>query len=360
MKLDRENYGIFIIDYFDGNLSEAEKEKLLLFLDDNIDLKKEFKDFGKVTLSKPVITFPEKEKLKIPIIKATQLINKDNYESFFILFHDGELKEDEAKELVQFLDQNPHLSGELELFGKILLEKNTKVVFPNKVTLKHRKPVTLQIAFAVAMAAMFLMYFGFKFLLPGESNIPAAKQNYRMAALEILPAMTLSMTVTPTEALRIKSQPQHLIPEATPVIAPKQAPMEMLASLDAPVHFDNLKSTNTLLYASRAVTKKAPEQSHPVVVEETHNSLLASAFTRPIDRIAGYLALRKREKMNNETHDKPFVELLEGGVKTFNFLTNNDVLFAKTYNSKGNLTGYQLLSDNVNIDHNIRPASNER
>ncbi len=358
MKLNRENYGIFIIDYLDGNLSEAEKNKLLLFLDVNPDLKNEFKNLEKFTLSKPTVSFPEKEKLKVPEIKPTRFISKDNYESFFVLYHDGELKDDEAKELKQFLDQNHHLSKQLDLLGKIKLEKDKKITFPNKAVLKHRKPATVQISFAVAMAAMLLIYFGFKFLSPVGNRIPVTKQNYRVAALEILPAMTLGMTVSPAEAIRLKSQSKNLIPKAArAVIAQKQAPVEMLASLDAPVHFDNLKSTNTLLYASRTVTKKAPEQPHPVVVEETHSSLLASTFAKPIDRIAGFFALRKREKKNNETHDKPFVQILEGGVKTFNFLTNSDVLFVKTYNSKGDMKSYQLLSDNVKIDRNVRPSS---
>ncbi len=357
MKLNRKNYGIFIIDYFDGNLSEAEKDKLLLFLDVNPDLKEEFKDIEKFTLVRPTVSFPEKEKLKIPEIKPTRFISKDNYESFFILYHDGELKDDEAKELKQFLDQNHHLSKQLDLFGKIRLKKDKKITFPNKAALKHRKPATIQISFAVAMAAMLLIYFGLKFLSPQENRIPVTKQNYRVAALEILPAMTPGMTVSPAEAIRLKSQSKNLIPKATrPVIAQKQAPMEILASLNAPVHFNNLKDTGNLLYASRNVSKKELEQPHPIVVEETHNSLLASVFTRPINRLAGYFAMRRREKKNNETHDKPFVQLLEGGVKTFNFLTNNDVLFAKTYNSKGNLTGYQLLSDNIKIDRNVRPS----
>jgi len=60
MKLNRENYGIFIIDYFDGNLSKTESEQLLLFLDANPDLKKEFRDLEKVSLSKPEVAFPDK------------------------------------------------------------------------------------------------------------------------------------------------------------------------------------------------------------------------------------------------------------------------------------------------------------
>ena len=356
MKLNKENYGIFIVDYFDGNLSESEKEMLLLFLDANPDLKEEFIDLDKVSLTRPQVSFPEKDKLKIPTIKPTRFINKDNYESFFVLFHDGELKADEAEDLKQFLDKNPHLTTQLESFEKIRLEKDEKVVFPNKASLKHKKPVTIQLSFAISIAAILLIYFGFKFLSPGKSNAPVTKQNYRVAALEMVPAMTLSATISTEEPLRLKSQPKTIISKTKLPVIQKQAPVKMLASLNMPIHFSTFNQ-GTMIALAGNTTKRHSEQPHPVVVEEDHRSLLASSVTNPIDKLAGYFALRKRAKKENKEHNKPFIQLLEGGVKTFNFLTNNDVLFVKTYNTKGDLTGYQVLSDNFQIDHNINPAS---
>lgn len=357
MKLNRENYGIFIIDYFDGNLSEAEKEQLLLFLDANPDLKKEFKNLDKVTLSKPVISFPEKEKLKIPEIKPTQDIHKDNYESFFVLFHDNELKAEEARELKTFLDKNPHLSKELELFGKIRLEKDEKVVFQGKAALKHRKPVTRQLAFVVAVAAMFLIYFGFKFLQPEKNKATEVKQHARILALEAVPTMTMSLPVISDGTLDLKPKQENVTSKKQVPIIRKQTPVKMLATLGIGIRLEDFRQ-NTNLFASTGTPDKEKEPTHPVIVNETHKSLLASTVMNPIDRLAGYIALRKREKMESDTHDKPFVKLLDTGVKTFNFLTNNDVLFVKTYNSRGNLTSYQLLSDDFNIDHNYTPAPN--
>jgi hypothetical protein len=358
MKLNRENYGIFIIDYFDGNLSKTESEQLLLFLDANPDLKKEFRDLEKVSLSKPEVAFPDKEKLKIPAINSAGPINGDNYESFFVLYHDGELKEVENKELKRFLDNNPHLLKDLELFRRARIEKDPKVVFQNKAALKHKQPVTIRLAFTMAAAAMLLIYFGFRFLMPPETKTQAPPQYTRIAALEVMPAMTVSATLSSDETLRLKSQHKVEVPKTRPVII-QQIPIGTLASLDAPTHFENVKN-HALLYASRSNRRNTAERPHPVVVEETHNSFFASALTRPIDKIAGLFAKRKREKKENNEHNKPFVQLLEGGVNTFNFLTNNDVVFVKTYDTKGNLTGYQLLSDNFKIDRNIQPEPNGR
>ena len=43
MKIDRSNYEIWLIDWLDGNLSDLQAEKLLLFLDENPDLKEDKK-----------------------------------------------------------------------------------------------------------------------------------------------------------------------------------------------------------------------------------------------------------------------------------------------------------------------------
>ncbi len=357
MEVNRENYGAFIIDYFDGNLSKAEREALLSFLAAHPDLKQEFTDLEKVSLSKPKVSFPGKETLKIPVIHSAGGINEDNYESFFVLYHDRELKEKENEDLTRFLDQNPHLLQELELFGKARIEKDRKVVFQQKAALKRKQPVTVRLAFTLAAAALLLIFFGIRFLMPTGDRIQKPRQYTRIAALETLPAMTVSATLSSNEILRLKRQPKVVIPRTRPVII-QQIPVGTLASLDAPVKFRQVKE-HALLYAS-AKASKVVASPHPVVVEETHHSLLASTFGRPIDKLAGLFAKRKREKLENTDHNKPFVQVLESGVNTFNFLTNNDVVFVKTYDAKGNLKGYQLLGDNFNIDRNIQPESNGR
>ena len=51
MKITRDNYQAYILDYFEGTLSVQEKESLLAFLNAHPDCRKEFEEFENISLS---------------------------------------------------------------------------------------------------------------------------------------------------------------------------------------------------------------------------------------------------------------------------------------------------------------------
>lgn len=59
------------------------------------------------------------------------MITRDNYESFFIDYLDGNLPESMIDQFLDFLNQNPDLKEELHLFEEVMLPEET-VVFGNK------------------------------------------------------------------------------------------------------------------------------------------------------------------------------------------------------------------------------------
>ena len=135
MEINRNNYEVFLIDYLDGNLSPEMVAELLLFLENNHDLKEEFDGMEIVSVSDDeTISFDFKDSLKKPI--EEKLINKDNYEEFFIASLEGDLSKIEKRELVNFLINNSELSKEFKLFKQTFLEPETEVQFSEKSLLK--------------------------------------------------------------------------------------------------------------------------------------------------------------------------------------------------------------------------------
>lgn len=63
-------------------------------------------------------------------------ITRENYEAFFLDYHEGNLTASQKSELMDFLAQNPHLKPELDAFEMISLAEDPPVVFPGKSTLK--------------------------------------------------------------------------------------------------------------------------------------------------------------------------------------------------------------------------------
>jgi len=62
--INRSNYEVWFIDYADGQLSPDQVAEMLLFLEENPDLKNEFSLFEQVTLPVDTVEFAFKKSLK--------------------------------------------------------------------------------------------------------------------------------------------------------------------------------------------------------------------------------------------------------------------------------------------------------
>lgn len=138
MKINKENYELFFVDYFDGNLSEESTRELIAFLEKHPDLKAEFEAFEPIILHPGKVTFPGKAGLKKSGIVAVGAIDETNYEDFVIAHHEGDLDDVGEKQLNAFLDKNPNLQDELVLYEKTILSPEKAIVFPEKQQLKKQ------------------------------------------------------------------------------------------------------------------------------------------------------------------------------------------------------------------------------
>ena len=64
MSININNYEIYFIDYFDGNLPEEVVAELMLFLEANAELKEEFESFENINLTQDKIVFEDKSSIK--------------------------------------------------------------------------------------------------------------------------------------------------------------------------------------------------------------------------------------------------------------------------------------------------------
>lgn len=161
--ITRSNYELFIIDFYDGKLSQTQVEELHAFLDQHPDLKEEFELFSTISLEAEPIIFASKESLK-----------KDENEIPFhaerlIAYFEGDLNKDEKSELEKELKKNSALSADLDLIKKTKVQADLAVVFENKNKLKHEtKVIAFSSAFyrnlsiAASLLLISLAYFYFR------------------------------------------------------------------------------------------------------------------------------------------------------------------------------------------------------
>src|SRR4051794_20525408 len=114
MKINRNNYEAFFLDYHEGSLGEELKREVLAFVSSNPDLKGEFESFEIISLrEKSRVTFAGKEKLK------KSVVNEYNYKTFFVACLENDVDEHEKKAVEEFLRLNPDFSVEFEILKQV-------------------------------------------------------------------------------------------------------------------------------------------------------------------------------------------------------------------------------------------------
>ena len=133
MKLDRTTYEIYLIDYLDGKLDAVEVSELLLFLEQNPDLKEEFDGLADISLTKEgeAGSF-DVSGLKKPEYNAAG----KNYETLLVAKLEGDINPNQQKELDRAFALYPELKKDAGLFAQTRLQPDLTVTFKNRSRLK--------------------------------------------------------------------------------------------------------------------------------------------------------------------------------------------------------------------------------
>ncbi len=129
------NYEEFLIDFLDGTLDETTHAQVLLFLENNPDIAEEFNGIGDVVVEDCIGKIDFKDELRIKL-EPKLLLNTENYEHYFIAYHQGDLSNDEIIQIDDFLIENPQLQKDFELYKTVSSLSPKEVVFDDKDSLK--------------------------------------------------------------------------------------------------------------------------------------------------------------------------------------------------------------------------------
>jgi len=127
MKINRNNYEAFFIDYLEGNLDEKLVDDFIEFLQQNPDLKEELSLFETVSIGQEEITFSKKELL---LKEKYDIENEFNQAAIARL--EGDISESENTEFENYLSTHSDKQKEAELFNKTKLQPDKSLVFSKK------------------------------------------------------------------------------------------------------------------------------------------------------------------------------------------------------------------------------------
>jgi hypothetical protein len=139
MIINRDNYEAYFLDFYEGQLSPEMVEAVLMFVDQNPDLKNVFDEFEAVSLvADQDIVFEKKPSLKKNQVFATSQVNELNYEEYLVGEAEGLLNADQLAIIEEFISINPQFEKDRRLFALAHLSAEDEIVFEAKKSLKHK------------------------------------------------------------------------------------------------------------------------------------------------------------------------------------------------------------------------------
>lgn len=176
MSINRNNYEAYFLDYRENNLNPGQVAELLVFLEQNPDLKEEFESFEAIQLLPDKnIRFEVKESLKKYNLIPTENINAGNYDTYMVADLEGDLNEDESLELKAFISLNPKTKLEYNIFRTTFLKPDQSIHFQDREKLQKTGWFVMyrtQLYYSVAIAASIIILIGvyFRFLTQPEEQ----------------------------------------------------------------------------------------------------------------------------------------------------------------------------------------------
>lgn len=167
MKITRENYEAWLLDYMEGNLTEDQRAELLVFLSKHPDLEADFEVEGAGVLApyRADAQLPDRSVLRVDEGFASQ-------DEWLAAVAEGDV----TGQLADAARADAVLSVKLTQFEKLRLQPDAAIAYAGKAALRRGavvRPLYATVLRVVAAAAVFIVLFGGAWLLLNQR--PSAK-----------------------------------------------------------------------------------------------------------------------------------------------------------------------------------------
>lgn len=165
MKIDRNNYEPFFIDYLEGTLDEKLVDDFLEFLQQNPDLKEELSLFNPVSIEPEEFTFIRKDRLYKEKFDLETEFNKAAISNL-----EGDISASEKADFEKYIHDHPEKEKDIALFNATKLQPDLSVIFKNKNQLYHISSGKTILLWSARIAAVLILALTFYFAMDRYSN----------------------------------------------------------------------------------------------------------------------------------------------------------------------------------------------
>jgi len=334
MKITRHNYETYLIDYLDGNLSSEIVQELLLFLEENPDIKNEFENIDQVSLAGEAYKMPGKHNLK----KNETAIPE--FDSRCIACLEGDLDASEKSAFEKEILQSEKNSNTFKLYSLAKLKPDHRIVFPDKESLKrqvksYRK---LLLYTSLSAAAGLLLIAGFFALNNGQpeyssaNNLAYSEVNFEERFLQFNREIIRENVVNENEP--VKAVFINKRKESAPIHQPDFIAVQM--------------SDESLNQDKEKENKKNVKPESKEKADTTKNFIIPNEILlKQNEKQLADNTVKKQQPQVN----KNFVYYLEQGVKGFKSLTGKNVDMERRIDENGKTKQFAFNIGKVKVSH---------
>jgi hypothetical protein len=199
MKITRNNYEEFFLDYLEGNLDESLYDQFIEFLQGNPELKEELKSLTTYSTEPEEIVFSGKDKLY-----KSKYDSQKEFDFTAVAAIEGDLDPAEEIQFRDYLAKNPAKEKEFDTIKKTKLVADETIVFAKKPSIHKTTGVRRFLYYTSRIAAVLILVFSVGVFLKYYSEVETpAKQ-------------IVKQTTEPIQSPKVETQS----------VADKVAPME--------------------------------------------------------------------------------------------------------------------------------------
>lgn len=152
MKITRDNYESWFLDYLEGQLDDGMVDEFIEFIRHNNDLKEELLLYEPLILEKEKYVFPGKESLYKEILDQP-----DAFENAIIARMEGDISPEEDLLLGDYLSRHPEKKSELDLYLQTKLYPDHSIVFARRGMLYQQTTLKMIFTWSTRIAAVVLL-----------------------------------------------------------------------------------------------------------------------------------------------------------------------------------------------------------
>lgn len=354
MIINRQNYQIWITDYYDGQLDDFQTEVLMDFLGKNPDLMSEFEDYpGLYLKAEDQHAYDNTDLLRTP----DELTN-EQVEHYAIALTENDLTENQKAEVNELKKSDPRFRESINIYEKIKL-KPDNIIYPDKsllLAIPGRRRIIRIVINSVSVAASIAIITGLFFIFNRSGN-------------EYINPVLAEETQTDTET-------EQVIKEKTPRINPKaetpaQIPENNKAIIAEQLSASEIIEAETLPVQQREFINITPLAfKENIRLDQTHTQyLLADVKPYPVmlsgDTISitdmsvrEFLAYHFRKQLlkddNPDIENLKAWEIADAGIKGVNMLLGWQMDLQTEKNEEGKLENISFTSELIKFDHQYK------